>query len=294
MFTIVFLSLHSESHIKRLVSDIEKKYPIIVIENSSNYKLKEEIEKKYQNVKVIIPGKNIGFTAGYNLGIKESKTDYVFVNPSDVVLNKKCISELDECVSNIKDFTIIGPTYDNEKIYKNYEIWDAKKLNANISGKIFDKYKIKEVDFIDNDFIINKNHLTNSELFDENIFIYFDTMDFCRRVRALNKKIYVCDKIKFTHFGGQSHDPKYTFQASLNRNWHYNWSKFYYFRKHFGYFHAFRKIFPNLIRSLKKMTQAKLKRNDKEYLLYQAEFMGIFNSLLNRPSSYRPYEIHKN
>ena len=42
------------------------------------------------------------------------------------------------------------------------------------------------------------------------------------------------------------------------------------------------------------MTQAKLKRNDKEYLLYQAEFMGIFNSLLNRPSSYRPYEIHKN
>ena len=28
MFTIVFLSLHSEAHIKRLVSSIEKKYPI--------------------------------------------------------------------------------------------------------------------------------------------------------------------------------------------------------------------------------------------------------------------------
>ena len=294
MFTIVFLSLHSESHIKRLVSDIEKKYPIIVIENSSNYKLKKEIEEKYQNVKVIIPGKNIGFTAGYNLGIKEAKTDFVFLNPSDVVLNKKCISELDECVSNIKDFTILGPTYDNEEIYKNYEIWDSKKLNTNFSNKIFEKYKIKEVDFIDNDFIINKKNLKSTDLFDENIFIYFDTMDFCRRVRTSNQKIYICDKIKFTHFGGQSHDPKFSFQASLNRNWHYNWSKFYYFKKHFGYFYGIKKIFPNFVRSLKKMIKSKINRNDKEYQLFKAEFMGIINSIFNRPSSYRPYEIYKN
>ena len=58
-------------------------------------------------------------------------------------------------------------------------------------------------------------------------------MDFCKKVRLDNKKIYVCDKIKFTHFGGQSHDPKFSLQAILNRNWHYNWSKFYYFKKKF-------------------------------------------------------------
>ena len=228
MFTIVFLSFHSETHIKRLVAGIEKKYPIIVIENSSNQMLKEELEKKYENVKVIIPGKNIGFTAGYNLGIKESKTDFVFLNPADVVLSNKCLSDLEECVSKIDDFTILGPTYDNEKNYKNYEIWDQKKLNINLKGQIFEKYKVKEVDFIDNDFIINKRHFKKIGFFDENIFIYFDTMDFCNKVRLDNKKIYVCDKIKFTHFGSQSHDPKFSLQASLNRNWHYNWSKFYY------------------------------------------------------------------
>ena len=54
MFTIVFLSFHSETHIKRLVSGIEKKYPIIVIENSLNHKLKNELEEKNENVKVII------------------------------------------------------------------------------------------------------------------------------------------------------------------------------------------------------------------------------------------------
>ena len=294
MFTIVFLSFHSESHIKRLVAGIEKKYSIIVIENSSNQMLKEELEKKYENVKVIIPGKNIGFTAGYNLGIKESKTDFVFLNPADVVLSNKCLSDLEECVSKIDDFTILGPTYDNEKNYKNYEIWDQKKLNINLKGQIFEKYKVKEVDFIDNDFIINKKHFKKIGFFDENIFIYFDTMDFCKRVRLDNKKIYVCDKIKFTHFGSQSHDPKFSLQASLNRNWHYNWSKFYYFKKNFGYLFALKKIRPNFFRSIKKMVSAKFHKDHEGYCLSRAEFLGIINSIFNKPSSYRPYENNKN
>ena len=188
MFTIVFLSLHSESHIRRLVSEIEKKYPIIIIENSLNHNLKDELEKQYENVQVIIPPRNTGVTAGYNLGIKESKTDYVFFNAADVVLTKECIKNLEECVLKIEDFTILGPTYNDEKVYKNYEIWDANKLNKDLKGEIYEKYSIKEVDFIDNDFIINKKKFENSDFFDENIFMYFDTMDFCRRVRSYNKK----------------------------------------------------------------------------------------------------------
>ena len=116
-------------------------------------------------------------------------------------------------------------------------------------------------------------------------------MDFCRRVRTLNKKIYVCDKIKFTHFGGQSHDPKFSFQASLNRNWHYNWSKFYYFRKNFGYFFAIRKICPNFLRSIKKMIICKIYRKQKEYLSHKNELLGILASIFNKPSSYRPFEV---
>ena len=294
MFTIVFLSFHSELHIRRLVSSISKNYPIIVIENSLNESLKKELEENYKNVKVIIPPKNIGFCSGYNLGIKESKTDYVFLNPSDVELSNKCLTDLTECVSQIKDFTILAPSYDDESVHKNYEIWNKEKLNLNLDGEIFEKYKIKEVDFIDNDFIVNKKQFENLKLFDENIFLYFDTMDLCRRMRNLNKKIYVSDKIKFTHYGGQSHHPKFSYQASLNRNWHYNWSKFYYFKKHFGYFYGLRKILPNFIKSIAQMIVCKIKQNHKDYALCKAEFLGIVSSILNKPSSYRPYETELN
>ena len=115
-------------------------------------------------------------------------------------------------------------------------------------------------------------------------------MDLCYRSRAANKKNYVCKKIKFTHYGAQSVDSKFSHQYTLNRSWHYNWSKFYYFMKNFGYFFALRKIFPNFLRSIKRMFIYKVCRKNKEYSINKNEFLGIINSILKKPSNYRPFE----
>ena len=253
MFTIVFLSFHSETHVRRLISDIEKKYPIIVIENSLNIKLKKELEEKFDNVKVIIPPKNIGISAGYNLGIKESKTNFVKLTSVDINLSNKSLEDLEDCVSKIKDFAILAPTYDDETIYKNYTIWNSENLDDNFTDETFKKYNIKEVDFAENDFIISKKNFSDIGFFDENIFMYYETMDLCKKARAADKKIYVSQKIKFTHYGSQSVSSKFSDQYNLNRSWHYNWSKFYYFKKNFGYLFAIKKIFPNFLRSIKKI-----------------------------------------
>ena len=291
MFTIVFLSFHSETHIKRLVSGIEEKYPIIVIENSLNAKLKNELEKKFDNVKVIIPSKNIGITAGYNLAIKESKTNFVKLSSVDINISNKSLQDLEECILKIKDFTILAPTYDDETIYKNYAIWNTEKLDNNFADETFKKYKIKEVDFAENDFIINKKNFSDIGFFDENIFMYYETLDLCKKVRMANKKIYVSQKIKFTHYESKSISSEFLDQYYLNRSWHYIWSKFYYFKKNFGYFFAIRKVFPNFLRSIKKMFICRIFNKKKKYSLYKTELSGIFASILNRPSSYRPFEI---
>ena len=291
MFTFVFISFHSETHIKRLVSSIEKKYPIIVVENSLNVELKNELEEKYDNVKVIIPSKNIGISAGYNLGIKESKTNFVKITSADIDLTNKCLEDLEDCISKIKNFAILAPTYDDETIYRNYRIWKPEKLSKSFADKIFDKYNITEVDFVENDFVINKKDFNVLGFFDENIFMYYETMDLCKKARNANKKIYACKKIKFRHYGASSVNSKFSDQYSLNRSWHYNWSKFYYFKKNFGYFFAIRKIYPNFLRSIKKMIICKIYRKQKEYLSHKNELLGILASIFNRPSAYRPFEI---
>ena len=41
-------------------------------------------------------------------------------------------------------------------------------------------------------------------------------------------------------------DNKYSLISKLTRAWHYNWSKFYYYKKNYNYFFALKKIIPNI------------------------------------------------
>ena len=137
-FTIVIVSFKSFHLVEKHIKNIDQKNKIIVIENSQNTKLKKELEEKYHNVKVIIPPNNIGFCSGYNLGIKESKTDYVFLNPSDIELSNQCLTDLEECVTKIKDLpdafkNLEVPKYlqlNPEEINNKKEKWIDEWLNA--------------------------------------------------------------------------------------------------------------------------------------------------------------------
>ena len=74
------------------------------------------------------------------------------------------------------------------------------------------------------------------------------------------------------------------------RNWHYCWSKFYFLRKHHGYFYGIRKTLPNLIRALKSCFINFLKNDIESFKLHKAELSGLINSYFLRKSSYRPLQ----
>ena len=289
MITLVFLSYHSAHHIKRIVKNTDSKYKIIVIENSSDSSLKNEIEKKYSNVHVEVCKENLGFSKGMNLGIKLSKTPYVFLNPSDVDISNKVLDSLSNIIKNFDDFAMLSPIYEDRSIHSNFFIWSQKGPDKIVNTQ--DKYfTLKEVDFIDGTIIINKN-IINNELFDENFFIYFETMDLSKRLVKKKFKLYVCEELKFNHFGGQSHEKKFNFQAQLSRNWHYNWSKFYYYKKHYNYFFSLRKILPNFLRAIRiyLLNFFVFNNKDKENkkLLALFEIKGILSSIMLKKSSFR-------
>lgn len=290
MFTILIMSFHSRHLISKLVKSIDKNIPIVIVENSQDQDLKNKLEREHTNVKVIIPNENLGFAKGANLGIMETKTEYVFINPADVFLPKKCIDELIECLKEFNDFAMFAPTYKNETTYRNYELYSNKpEINNNIAKK----FGMKEVDIIDGTFIIKKSEFEKIGLFDENIFVYFEPWDLSKRVTLAGKKMYVCDKIKFEHLGGQSHEPKYNFEATLSRNWHYCWSKFYYLKKYNNYFYAFKKTLPILIKACIKCIKFKLSNNKKDYQIHMAEVKGLIAAYFLRKSTYRPYQYLK-
>ena len=124
---------------------------------------------------------------------------------------------------------------------------------------------------------------------DENIFIYYETLDMCLNFKKENKKMYVIENVKFEHLGGMSHEKKYNFEANLSRNWHYNWSKFYYFRKNSGYLYALKKFVPILFKNFFKIIYYLLINDSEKYKLKKAEIAGAINSIFLKKSHYRPY-----
>ena len=229
--TIVFSSYQSHRHLEKLIKQFSKNFKIIIIENSLDYKIKFFLEKKSKNVKVIIPKENLGLAKSYNLGLKNAKTKYVFLNNPDLQIDIKSINNLIKCAKNLKNFGILSPVYKKEKVFKNYEIFSnqikiAKKKN---------KFQLLEVDRIDNNFLVKKNEIKTNP-FDENYFLYFETIDFAQSLKKRGKKLYISRKIKFHHYGSGSLPKKYQNLVKKTRAFHFNWSKFYFFKKNYNYF----------------------------------------------------------
>ena len=282
MITIVFLSFHSEHHIRRHILEIDKKFPIIIIDNARNFEFKKEVEEKYSHVRVVITKENIGWGAGMNLGIKESTTNYVMINSPDINISNDSIEKLLSEIKKVKNFALFAPTYLDESIHKNY----YKKFETK------DNFQdLLEVEWIDNSFVINKEEIKNLGFFDENFFMYYENFDFCKKLFASKKKMLVSKNIKFTHEGTSSVNKNFSFEVILSRNWHYSWSKYYFFKKHYGTFFGIKKIFPNFLRSIRKILFYKfLLRDNIKSQFALAELKGIFQSVLSKPSNYRPFK----
>ena len=285
MITVVIISFYSHHHILDRIKEIGSSAPVVIVENSQDFELKKNLESIYPNVKVLIPPKNLGWGKAVNFAIKEINTNYIYLTQPDVILHKDCIMKLEDCVSKFKDFAILTPLDINLGGYKNYQIYSKKENNI-----IDNKYGLEEVDHVDITWLLNKAELQEIGNWDENIFLYYETFDLCRRLRNNHKKIFISKNIKTSHLASKSHVPQFEFQSLLNRNWHYNWSKFYYFQKHYGYFFGLRKTLPTFIKSMIKYIRYRFFSKDEKHRLHYAEISGLLSSYLKKPSNYRPYE----
>ena len=209
----------------------------------------------------------------------------VFLTQPDVKLVDNCIDKLLECTKEFKDFSVLTPLDTNNESFTNYEIY---KKYEDIKNK--NKFLLKEVDYVDLTWLINKDNFDEGDLWDENIFLYFEAKDFAKRLKDKNKRIFVTKAIKTYHIGSSSHDIKLDYYSKINRNWHYNWSRFYFNKKHYGILFAYKKGLSLLIKTTFRLIKSVffLKTNDVKFIL--PELHGLIASMFNKSSYYRPYK----
>tara|TARA_B100001250_G_scaffold199014_1_gene170727 strand:+ start:1605 stop:2462 length:858 start_codon:yes stop_codon:yes gene_type:complete len=274
--TFIIVSFKSDKVIYNCLNSLPKNSNKIIIENSKDINLKKDLESKYDNIEVIL-NENLGMGASNNIGIKGSKTQYVYILNPDVTFKKNTFENLVNTINHLKDFAIISPMHSNLD-YPNYK--NEKSLST-INEDII------EVDSIDGfSLILNRDKFANDELFDENFFLYLENDDLCLRAKKKNKKIYIIKSALIDHIGASSSN-YINNEIEYLRNWHWMWSKFYFNKKHYGYLNAFSKVYLNLFSAKIKFLFYLITFNAHKRKVYKMRILGLLNSMIGNKSYYR-------
>jgi len=277
--TFVIVCFNSRNIIKKCINSIDSKAKILVVENSNNYLIKKELEKEFENVTVVIAGKNLGYGAGNNLGISKIKTPYAFILNPDSFLRKNCVNELYKAVTLLENkFKILAPKLINNYGYFSKNLSDKKILN------------ILPVDYVKGfAMLINLRRINFKKIFDEKFFLFLEEIDFCKRIHDFygeKKEIFLVSKAKVEHNAKQSSGD--SFSIELCRNWHWMWSLFYYNKKHFGIIFAYKATIYKFISSTLKLLLNALFLKKKKVLIYYFRLLGLSSAYLGKSSWYRP------
>jgi N-acetylglucosaminyl-diphospho-decaprenol L-rhamnosyltransferase len=278
--------------IEDCIKSVDKRVKILIIENSKKFDHAQYFKKRFPKVKIVCSGKNLGYGKANNLGLTLSKTDYALILNPDIICEKRFFSNLSKIINNKINFSIIGCQYSKDKIFMPAGYFD-EKLNNIFKKKFYsnDLDNLTKVEWVTGcSMLINLRKFKNKKIFDKNFFLYFEEFDLCKSVVERGEFVYTAKSLKVHHLG---------FKSSLGKNlnekinainvkeWHWMWSRFYFYKKNYSYLFAVKKLIGKFIKSILKVLfyTITFQTNNKNKYLYR--FLGLFNSFLNRPSFYR-------
>ena len=272
--TIIIVSHKSKNLVLNFIKNFYTKYKILIIDNSNDIDLKNILEKKYPEITIRIIENN-GYASAINYGSKLVKTNYFLISNPDIEgLTSINIDKFLDVAKNLNDnFSLLGPRY----------IGADKKSHIQSNPKI----EIAEMKFISGACMFFKKEIFDKlGGFDENFFLYFEESDFCLRAHKIFKN-YQINTIEVKHNVGSSVKVENTDEKNNLielYNWHFIWSKFYYYKKNYGYIFSLFYFFPIIIRIIFKINLNIILKNNFKEKKYKIRLDGLISSIRGKKS----------
>ncbi len=194
-------------------------FEVIVVDNNSKDGSVTELKKlwrKYKNLKLIENKENSGFSKANNQGAREASGKYILLLNSDTVVKRFSFKRLIAFAEKREDAGVVGARLLNPDgslqascfyfpTIKNAirEYWLGQR-------GLFEKYAPKgnnpvEVEaLVGAVFLITPKALQEVGLLDERYFMYFEDVDYCRRVWEKGLKVYYLPEVRVLHYHGVS------------------------------------------------------------------------------------------
>ncbi len=270
--TIFFVSYFSKKNIYKIVKNISPTIKVLIIDNANEKDLKKYF-KKFKNVKVIKSNYNSGQSGGINIGFKNINTKYAIYMDSDISFANTIINKFLNTAKKINDFIILAPKHERSRYIKDF-ISNQKSKFKNLT-----LMKIVHGHFL----FMKMANVRKVGFFDEKFFLYFEETDFCLRAYKKKQKIYVLEDAGVKHKGGWSVDVKNKLDIEANKHWHYMWSKFYFYKKNYSVFYAYKKTIVDLLECLIKYLLFYFIDFRKRVIFYN-KMSGLINSYIGNKS----------
>ena len=251
--SIVFVNYKSEILTKNAIKSVLEKtegieYEIFVVDNNSQDGSIEGIEKEFPNINIIKNPTNAGFGTANNLAIKQSKGKYVLCLNTDTILKNNAIKiffdfmekeenqQIGACGAYLTDgednpsncgglLPCASSLFWKFGIRCFFKDYYSKKYIGKLTPK--DKNIIPDLGYITGaDLFMRKNVLDKIGLYDENLFMFFEDSDLCKRIKDAGYKLALVEEAKIQHLEGKS-----TKNLLQKKKW-FKESEFYYFKKH--------------------------------------------------------------
>lgn len=222
--SIIIINYNSNSFTVACIDSIymhtkDLSFEIIVVDNHSDSKDLETLETHIRNSSVtLIKSKvNLGFGGGNHLGYQFATGEhYAFIN-NDVVLTENSLLKLLQYINSHEDIGLLGlhqVNADNERFkysYRqfigfNYHFFRQEKPQKHYSKLNNHDLSVPfEVDIVSGAFMFfKKEAYEKSGGFDPNIFLFYEEMDVCLRLKKAGYKTVFYPESSFIHYQGKS------------------------------------------------------------------------------------------
>ncbi len=286
--TVIILTYKTDLEIlSNCIKSIDHLVSINLVENSREFKNKDLIKKINPKINFFCTGENLGYSGGNNFGLEQTNTRYALILNPDTICAPNFFENIKKYINGDVNFSIIGAQYNNDSTWQTHGFFDEKKNSNNQ----YDQNNLIKTEWVMGcSMLIDLNKFEKKNLFDTNFFLFFEEFDLCKQVVKTGGKVFSSKSLLIDHLGFKGSfgsEKEFEIYALKIKNWHFMWSFFYYHKKNDGYFFALKKSFGRLLRSILKTFYYFLLFNKYERTKYFYRFLGLYNSILGKKSSFR-------
>jgi GT2 family glycosyltransferase len=208
---------------------------IVLVDNASQNGSAEELAGAFPDLPLLIQPTNLGYAGGNNAGIRFALTmdvDYILISNDDVVVTKGFLEPMISMMERDKGIGVVSPkvfySSSPQEVFAavgEFNPWLCTGMDKGRNEEACRSATLEcDVDYVPGVLLLLKREVFETVgLFDERFFMYFEDVEFSRRVRTRYRMAYTARSVAF-HKGGagkgwRNYSVLYLYYHTRNRIW---------------------------------------------------------------------------